>query len=177
MAHGYLMHQFLSPLSNHREDCFGGNFEDRTRFPLAVTREVREAWPESLPMFVRISSTDWVEGGWDIDQSVEFARELKEIGVDLIDCSSGGAVPHARIPVAPSFQVAFAETIRNKTGLYTAAVGLITEPQQAQEIIEQEKADMVLLGREMLRNPRWPVRAASDLKIDIDGPKQYLRSK
>jgi 2,4-dienoyl-CoA reductase-like NADH-dependent reductase (Old Yellow Enzyme family) len=177
MAHGYLMHQFLSPLSNHRRDEFGGTFEGRTRFPLRVARAVREAWPAELPLFVRISSTDWVDGGWDLEQSIKFSLSLKEIGIDLIDCSSGGLVSHARIPVGPGFQVQFAESIRREAGIATGAVGLITEAQQAEEILESGKADAVLIARGMLRDPYWPLHAAKTLGVDVPWPVQYLRAK
>src|SRR6478672_2519668 len=140
-AHGYLIHEFLSPLSNRREDDYGGSFENRTRFCREVVAAVRSAWPQELPLFLRMSATDWVEGGWTVEDSIEFARELKQLGVDLIDCSSGGNVPHAHIPVAPGYQVAFAEHIRHKAGIMTGAVGMITSPVQAEQIIRTEQAD------------------------------------
>jgi 2,4-dienoyl-CoA reductase-like NADH-dependent reductase (Old Yellow Enzyme family) len=176
-AHGYLLHQFLSPLSNRRTDAFGGSFENRTRFPLAVARAVREAFPPSLPVFVRISATDWVEGGWDIAQSIAFARCLREAGVDLVDCSSGGAVADAKVPVAPGYQVPFAAAIRREAGIATGAVGLITEAEQAERIVAGGSADAVLLAREMLRDPYWPLHAARALGVDVPWPNQYLRAK
>jgi len=176
-AHGYLLHQFLSPLSNHRDDAYGGSFEGRTRFPLAVARAVREAFPAALPVFVRISATDWVEGGWDLPQSVAFARCLKEAGVDFVDCSSGGAVPDAKVPVSPGYQVPFAAAIRRDAGIATGAVGLITEPQQAEQIVASGAADAVLLARELLRDPYWPLHAARALGVDVPWPQQYLRAK
>jgi 2,4-dienoyl-CoA reductase-like NADH-dependent reductase (Old Yellow Enzyme family) len=177
MAHGYLLHEFLSPLANRRTDRFGGSLEGRTRFPLEVAKTVRRAWPEHLPLFVRISSTDWVEGGWDLPQSIELSRRLKEIGVDLIDCSSAGMVPHARIPAGPGFQVPFAAAIRREADMPTAAVGFITNPVQAEQIIALGEADAVLLAREMLRNPYWPLHAAKALNVDVPWPTQYLRAK
>jgi 2,4-dienoyl-CoA reductase-like NADH-dependent reductase (Old Yellow Enzyme family) len=176
MAHGYLLHQFLSPLSNRRTDEYGGPLENRMRFPLAVAKAVREAWPAHLPLFVRISSTDWVEGGWDLEQSVEFARRLKAIGVDLVDCSSGGAAPHAKIPLGPGYQVPFAEAIRRDAGVPTGAVGLVTEPAQAEEIVASGKADAVFLARQLLRDPYWPLHAAEALGVRAGWPVQYLRA-
>ena len=176
-AHGYLIHEFLSPLSNHRTDDYGGTFENRTRFAREVAAAVRAVWPERLPLFARFSATDWVDGGWTLDESVELARLLKALGVDLIDCSSGGAVPHATIPVAPGYQVPFAERIRREAGILTGAVGMITEPAQADEIVSSGKADIVLLARELLRNPYWPLRAATELAVDGPWPDQYLRAR
>ena len=176
-AHGYLLHEFLSPMSNLRSDRYGGSFDNRTRALREVAEAVRDAWPAGLPLFVRISATDWVEGGWNIDDSVVLAAQLKPLGVDLIDCSSGGAVPNAVIPAAPGFQVPFAERIRKETGILTAAVGMITEPEQAQRIIQTEQADMVFLARELLRDPYWPLHAAHKLHQDIAWPKQYLRAR
>jgi 2,4-dienoyl-CoA reductase-like NADH-dependent reductase (Old Yellow Enzyme family) len=176
-AHGYLLHQFLSPLSNHRTDEYGGSFENRVRLSLEVTEAVREVWPDSLPLFVRISATDWAEGGWDIEQSVELARLLEERGVDLIDASTGGNVAKVKIPVGPGYQVPFAERIRRDAQVPTAAVGMITEPAQADEIIRTGKADMVLLARELLRDPYWPLRAARELGADISWPDQYERAR
>ncbi len=173
MAHGYLLHEFLSPLVNRRDDEFGGSLENRMRFPLQVARAVREAWPEDLPLLVRISSTDWVPEGWDIGQSTVLCRELKALGVDLIDCSSGGAVSGPRNPAAPGFQVPFASRIRKEVGIPTAAVGLITEPEQAEEILSDGHADLILLGRAMLRDPIWPHRAAEALGVKPDWPVQY----
>jgi 2,4-dienoyl-CoA reductase-like NADH-dependent reductase (Old Yellow Enzyme family) len=177
MAHGYLLHSFLSPVMNSRRDDYGGTLQNRMRFPLLVAKKVREKVSFNLPVFVRISCTDWIEGGWDLKQSIEFCGHLKEIGVDLIDCSSGGASPTAVIPAAPGYQVEFSEAIRRETGLKTAAVGLITEPLQAEKIIESEQADIVLLGREMLRNPYWALQAAKALNQEVNWPVQYLRSK
>jgi 2,4-dienoyl-CoA reductase-like NADH-dependent reductase (Old Yellow Enzyme family) len=177
MAHGYLLHEFLSPLSNHRQDLYGGDFENRIRLPLAVAETVRKIWPREWPVFVRISATDWAEGGWDLAQSVEFAKRLKKIGVDLIDCSSGGLVAHQRIPVGPGYQVGFAEEIRKKTGLLTGAVGLITEAEQAENILTAGQADAIFMARELLRDPYWPLRAAEKLKVDVTWPKQYERAK
>ena len=177
MAHGYLLHEFLSPLANRRSDPFGGSLEGRTRFPLKVADSVRQAWPAHLPLFVRISSTDWVEGGWDLAQSIELSRRLKEIGVDLIDCSSAGMVPHARIPAGPGFQVPFAAAIRREADMPTSAVGFITNPVQAEQIVALGEADAVLLAREMLRDPYWPLHAAKALNADVPWPPQYLRAK
>lgn len=176
MAHGYLLHEFLSPLVNHRDDNYGGSLENRLRFPLRVARAVRDEWPAELPLFVRISATDWVEGGWDIDQSVVLARRLKEIGVDLIDCSSGFAVPNEPVPFGPGFQVPFAARVRAEAGIASGAVGLITEPVQAEQIVATGQADVVLLARQMLRDPYWPLHAARALNIDTPWPNQYLRA-
>ncbi len=175
-AHGYLLHEFLSPLSNQRNDRYGGSFENRTRLVREVVGAVRAAWPESLPLFVRISATDWAEGGWDIEQSVELARALKRLGVDLVDCSSGGLVPHARVPAGPGYQVPFAERIRREAEIATGGVGLITEPAQADDIVRNGQADVVLLAREMLRDPYWPLRAARVLGRATSWPAQYLRA-
>ncbi|QNN21858.1 NADH:flavin oxidoreductase/NADH oxidase [Planctomycetales bacterium ZRK34] len=178
-AHGYLIHEFLSPLSNHRTDEYGGDFENRIRFLMETTRAVRAVWPDHLPLTVRLSCTDWApSGGWDAGQSVEVSRRLKAAGVDLIDCSSGGAAPHVKIPVEPGYQVPFAERIRREAGIATAAVGMITEPSQADEIIRQSRADLVLLAREMLRNPYWPWRAAQALHQaeSLEPPVQYVRA-
>ncbi len=177
MAHGYLLHEFLSPLSNQRDDEYGGSLEDRARFPLAVTRAVREALPEGLPLFVRISATDWADGGWDLEQSVQFSRWLKEAGVDLVDCSGGGLVPYAKIPVGPGYQTAFAERIRRDVGILTGAVGMITEPVQAEHVLRTGQADAVLLARELLRDPYWPLHAARAVHDDIEWPQQYQRAK
>lgn len=175
-AHGYLLHEFLSPLSNQRTDEYGGSFENRTRLLLRVVDAVRGAWPQNLPVLVRISATDWVEGGWTIDDSVALAKLLKEHGVDLVDCSSGGNVAHAKIPVAPGYQVQFAARIRREAGIATAAVGMITEPVQANRIVAEGEADMVLLAREMLRDPYWAVHAAEALNEPASWPQQYLRA-
>jgi 2,4-dienoyl-CoA reductase-like NADH-dependent reductase (Old Yellow Enzyme family) len=176
-AHGYLLHEFMSPLSNERDDDYGRSFENRTRFMREVARAVRAVWPQDLPLFVRISSTDWVEGGWDIAQSVALARELHALGVDLIDCSSGGAVARAQIPLGPGYQVPFAERIRAEAGIATGAVGLITEARQADDIIRAGQADIVLLARELLRDPYWPLRASVELGVDGPWPVQYARAK
>lgn len=175
-AHGYLIHEFLSPLSNRREDNYGGSFENRTRLCREVVTAVRSAWPKELPLFLRISATDWIDGGWDIDESVKLAAELKQMGVDLIDCSSGGNVPHAKIPVGPGYQVAFAERIRREAGIMTGAVGMITSPVQAEHIIRTGQADAVIMAREFLRDPYWPLRAARELSQPIAWPVQYLRA-
>ena len=177
-AHGYLSHQFLSPLSNHRTDRYGGGFENRIRFLIETTRAVRAAWPQPLPFTVRLSCTDWVDGGWTIDECVELARRLKAEGVDLIDCSSGGSVPTAKIPVGAGFQVAFAERIRREAGIATAAVGMITDPAQADQIIRAGQADVILMARESLRDPNWPLRAARALHVKPPpaAPVQYLRA-
>ncbi len=175
-AHGYLAHEFLSPLSNQRTDEYGGAFENRIRFALEVTAAVRAVWPGGLPLFVRISATDWAPGGWDIDESVELARRLRALGVDLIDCSSGGAVPHQKIALGPGYQAPFAARIRKEAGVATGAVGMITTPQQAEEILSSGKADMVLLGREFLRDPYFPLHAAKALGGEVKPPAQYLRA-
>lgn len=175
-AHGYLLHQFLSPLVNQRRDEFGGSFENRIRFPLAVVKAVRETWPANLSVFLRLSATDWVEGGWDLEQSIEFARKAKALGVDLVDCSSGGTVPAAKVPVGPGFQVPFAEAIRTKAEIATGAVGLITGARQAEEIVATGKADVVLMAREFLRDPYWPRKAAQELGGKIKPPVQYERA-
>ena len=176
MAHGYLLHEFLSPLSNRREDEYGGDFDGRARFPLKVAAEVRRVWPERLPLFVRVSATDWVEGGWDLGQSVELSRRLKAVGVDLIDCSSGGLVPGVKIPAGPGYQVPFAAAVRERAGIATGAVGMITEPRQAEEIIAGGEADAVLLARAMLRDPYWTLRAAKALGVKAPWPVQYGRA-
>lgn len=175
-AHGYLIHEFLSPLSNERKDGYGGSFENRTRLAREIVTAVRKEWPQTQPLFVRISATDWTPGGWDIDQSVALAKILKPLGVDLIDCSSGGNVADAKIPVGPGYQVPFAERIRKDADIATGAVGLITTPQQAEEIISAGRADAVFLAREMLRDPYFPLRAARELEQEIAWPAQYLRA-
>ncbi|HZA55134.1 MAG TPA: NADH:flavin oxidoreductase/NADH oxidase [Candidatus Udaeobacter sp.] len=175
-AHGYLLHEFLSPFSNHREDRYGGSFENRTRLLREVASAVRRAWPDRLPLFVRISATDWEAGGWDLEQSVELARQLKSLGVDLIDCSSGGNLAQAKIPVGPGYQTPFAERIRREVAIPTGALGLITSPVQADHIIRTDQADLVLLAREFLRDPYWPLRAARELGHAIPWPVQYLRA-
>lgn len=177
-AHGYLAHQFLSPKSNQRTDRYGGSFENRIRFVLETTRAVRAVWPENLPLTVRLSCTDWVDGGWTVEESVELARRLKAEGVDLIDCSSGGGVADAKVPVGPGYQVQFAERIRREAGIATAAVGLITEAVQADAIVREGRADLVLLARELLRDPHWPLRAAHllGMKDAVQPPLQYARA-
>jgi 2,4-dienoyl-CoA reductase-like NADH-dependent reductase (Old Yellow Enzyme family) len=175
-AHGYLIHEFLSPLSNSRTDEYGGAFDNRVRFALEVAKAIREVWPASLPLFCRVSATDWVEDGWDLKQTIELSKRLKPLGVDLIDASSGGAVPYAKIPVGPGYQVAFAEAIRKEAGIATGAVGMITDPAQADTILATEQADLVFLAREMLRDPYWPRRAARALDVKIAGPVQYGRA-
>ena len=177
MAHGYLFHQFLSPLSNHRRDSYGGSFDNRIRFPREAAEAVRKIWPKSLPLFIRISCTDWVEGGWDLAQSIELSRRFKECGVDLIDCSSGGVVSHAVIPSGPGYQTSFAAAIRQQADIATGAVGLITEPRQAEQVLATGQADAVLLARAFLRNPYWPLHAAKELGVDIPWPVQYQRAK
>lgn len=177
MAHGYLLHEFLSPLSNRREDDYGGSLENRMRLPLRVATAVREVWPANLPLFVRLSATDWMDGGWDLAQSVTLSRKLKDLGVDMIDCSSGGLVPNASIPVGAGFQTPFAETIRREVGIATIAVGMITEPVQAEHIVRTGQADAVMLARELLRDPYWPLHAAHALHSEIEWPVQYERAK
>ena len=176
MAHGYLLHEFLSPLSNQRSDEFGGSFANRERFPLRVARAVREVWPAKWPLFVRISATDWAPGGWDIDQSVRFAQSLRDAGADAIDCSSGGLVSYAQVPTSPGYQVPFAERIRSEADIATIAVGLITEPEQAETIVSSGQADAVMLARAMLRDPYWALHAARTLGAPPPWPSQYLRA-
>jgi 2,4-dienoyl-CoA reductase-like NADH-dependent reductase (Old Yellow Enzyme family) len=175
-AHGYLIQEFLSPLVNTRTDAYGGSFDRRIRLGREVTAAIRRVWPDDLPVFVRISSTDWKEGGWDIEQSVALARELKQLGADLIDCSAGGAVPDVKIPLGPGYQVPFAERVRKEAGIATAAVGLITEPEQADAIVRSGQADCVFLARELLRDPYWPMHAARALGHTVPWPVQYLRA-
>jgi len=177
MAHGYLLHSFLSPLSNRRQDDYGGTLENRARLPLRVAEAVRAVWPRELPVFVRISTTDWVEGGWDVQQSIRLASWLKELDVDLIDCSSAGLVADAVLPVGPGFQVPGATAVREGVGIATGAVGLITEPEQAEQIVATGLADAVLLARELLRDPYWPLHAARRLGVDLPWPVQYERAK
>jgi 2,4-dienoyl-CoA reductase-like NADH-dependent reductase (Old Yellow Enzyme family) len=176
-AHGYLLHEFLSPLSNFRTDCYGGSFENRTRILREVVEAVRQVWPAGYPLFVRISATDWVEGGWTIDDSVALAAQIQPLGVDLIDCSSGGAVPNAPVFAGAGYQVPFAERIRKETGILTGGVGMITSPQQADHIIRTDQADIVFLAREMLRDPYFALRAAGELGQEGPWPKQYSRAK
>ena len=177
-AHGYLLHQFLSPLSNQRTDRYGGGFDNRIRLLIEVVGAVRAVWPERLPLWVRVSATDWAEsGGWDLPQTVALARVLKAQGVDLLDCSSGGTLAQAKIPWGPGFQVPFAEAVRRDTGLATGAVGFITEPGQAEQIVAGGRADVVLLARQSLRDPYWPLHAAKALGVDLTWPAQYRRAK
>ena len=176
-AHGYLIHEFYSPLSNHRTDEYGGDYQGRTRLLKEIVQEVRASIPDATPLFVRISASDWMEGGWTIEDSVQLSKELKSLGVDLIDASSGGNVHNAKIAIAPGYQVPFAEAIKNGASIMTSAVGMITDPVQANEIIESGKADAVMFAREMLRNPRWPLQAAKVLGIDIKWPVQIERAK
>jgi 2,4-dienoyl-CoA reductase-like NADH-dependent reductase (Old Yellow Enzyme family) len=175
-AHGYLLQEFLSPLSNRRTDEYGGSFENRTLLLRQVIDAVKSVWPAENPLFVRISSTDWTEGGWTSEDSVHLAGILKEMGVDLIDCSSGGNIIDAKIPFSPGYQVRYSEAVR-KTGILTGAVGLITTAPQAESILQENKADLVLLGRELLRDPYFPLHAAKELGAEIIWPSQYLRSK
>jgi 2,4-dienoyl-CoA reductase-like NADH-dependent reductase (Old Yellow Enzyme family) len=175
-AHGYLLHQFLSPLSNARTDEYGGRFENRIHIVKQVVRAVREVWPGRLPLFVRVSATDWKEGGWDLAQTIGLARQLKPLGVDLMDVSSGGAVPGVTIPLGPGYQTGFAEAIRTEAGMATGAVGMISEAVQAETILATEQADLVFLARELLRDPYWPRRAAKALDVKIKAPVQYERA-
>jgi 2,4-dienoyl-CoA reductase-like NADH-dependent reductase (Old Yellow Enzyme family) len=175
-AHGYLLHEFLSPLSNIRTDEFGGSLENRMRLALRVTQAVREVWPARNPLFFRVSATDWQEGGWDLEQSIELARGLKPLGVDVIDVSSGGNLAHAKIPVGPGYQVPFAAAIRKQAEIPTTALGMITDPVQAETILSTEQADLVVLARELLRDPYWPRRAAQDLNFKLTPPPQYQRA-
>lgn len=175
-AHGYLLHEFLSPLSNNRNDEYGGSFENRTRLLREVTDAVKSEWPAENPLFVRISSTDWTEGGWTIEESVKLAEILKDMGVDLIDCSSGGNIYNASIPATPGYQVPFSEAIR-KTGILTGAVGYITQAGQAEAILQEDKADLIIVARELLRNPYFALNSARELGVDVEWPVQYLRAK
>ncbi len=175
-AHGYLLHEFLSPLSNFRQDEFGGSLENRIRIVLQVAQAVREVWPARFPLFVRVSATDWKEGGWDLDQTIELSKRLKPLGVDLIDVSSGGLVPGVQIPLGPGYQVPFAEEIRKQAGIPTGAVGMITEPNQADAILKEGKADLIIMARELLRDPYWPRRAAQVLSAKLKPPAQYERA-
>jgi 2,4-dienoyl-CoA reductase-like NADH-dependent reductase (Old Yellow Enzyme family) len=176
-AHGYLVHQFLSPISNQRTDEYGGSFENRIRLLLEIISEIQQVWPDDLPLFVRISATEWTEGGWNIEDSVELAKLLKQVGVDLIDCSTGGNVAGAKIPLSPGYQVPFAEQVRKQGDIPTGAVGLITEAQQAEDILQAGQADLIILARELLRDPHFPLRAAHELGYDIKWPVQYERAK
>jgi len=175
-AHGYLLHQFLSPLANRRDDGYGGPFDNRIRLLTEVVVAVREAWPEDAPLFVRISATDWAEGGWTVDDSVALAGRLQPLGVDLVDCSSGGILPKVKIPVEPGYQVPLAARVRQRSGLLTGAVGLITDPEQADQVIRSGQADLVLLGRELLRNPYWPLQASRSLGWTVPPAPQYARA-
>lgn len=175
-AHGYLAHEFYSPLSNFRQDEYGGSFENRTRIGREIVTAVRKVWPENLPLFIRISATDWKEGGWDVDQAVELAKQLKPLGVDLVDCSSAGLVVDQKIVAGPGFQVPFAERIRRDANILTASVGLIETKEQVAEILAKNQADLVLMAREFLRDPYWPLRAAKELGHKISWPAQYLRA-
>lgn len=177
MAHGYLLHEFLSPLTNLRNDQYGGSLENRMRLPLKVAQKVREVWPASLPVFVRVSATDWVDGGWDLNQTIELTDALKAMGIDLVDVSSGGIVPNAKVPIAPSYQVPLASSIKRKVGIATTAVGMITTAPQAEDILRNGDADAVMVGREFLRNPYFPLQAAAQLGAKIAWPSQYLRAK
>ncbi len=176
-AHGYLIHQFLSPLSNHRTDQYGGGFENRMRLLLEIVHAIQRIWPQNLPLFVRISATDWVVGGWNPEEAVQLAIILKQQGVDLIDCSSGGLVPYQQIPLGPGYQVHFAELIKKEASILTSAVGIITEAQQAEDILQKGAADFIMIGRESLREPYFPLKAAAELGDDISWPNQYLRAK
>jgi 2,4-dienoyl-CoA reductase-like NADH-dependent reductase (Old Yellow Enzyme family) len=176
-AHGYLLHEFLSPLANRRNDLYGGSFDARIRFLCEVVEAVRKQWPERLPLFVRLSCVDWVEGGWTLEDTVALARRLKTAGVDLIDCSSGAIVPGASIPLGAGYQVPFAERVRREAQILTGAVGLITAPAQAETIIRSGQADVVLLARQFLRDPYWPLHAARELGVEGPMPEQYLRAR
>lgn len=176
-AHEYLINEFLSPLSNTRTDEYGGSFENRIRFLLHIVDAIQSAWPERLPLFVRISASDWADGGWTIDDSVQLARILKQIGVDLIDASSGGTVPYAKITAGPGYQVPFAEAIKKQTGMLTGAVGIIVNARQAETILEQQQADLIIIAREHLRDPYFALHAAKELGDDVAWPVQYERAK
>jgi len=176
-AHGYLLHEFLSPLSNRRTDRYGGSFENRTRIVREVVEAVRREWPDRLPLLLRLSCTEWTDGGFDLPQAVELSRIARELGVDLVDCSSGGNVATARIPAGPGYQVPFAEAVRRDAGIATAAVGMITSPAQAETIVRTGQADLVLLARELLRDPSFPLRASRELGVDGPWPRQYLRAR
>lgn len=176
-AHGYLLHEFLSPISNYRNDKYGGSFENRIRFLIQITETVREAWDESKPLFVRISATDWMENGWTIEESVELSKILKTRGVDLIDCSSGGNSPAQKISLGPLYQTPFAEKIKKEAGIMTGAVGLITTAEQAEGILANQQADLIFLARQLLREPYFVLHAARQLGVDIAWPLQYDRAK
>lgn len=179
MAHGYLLHEFLSPISNQRHDGYGGSLENRMRLPLEIAKAVRKKWPNELPLFARISATDWADKNtpsWNLEESIVFCGKLKELGVDLIDCSSGGTLPKAQIPVGPGYQVPFAEAIRKEVNIMTAAVGMITEASQAEMILQEGQADAIFMAREFLREPYWPLKAARELGVKIQKPVQYGRA-
>ncbi|WP_071891044.1 NADPH dehydrogenase NamA [Flavisolibacter tropicus] len=176
-AHGYLIHEFLSPLSNQRTDEYGGSFENRTRLVIEIIEAVREVWPKEYPLFVRFSATDWVENGWTVDDSIALAKIIKTKDVDLIDCSTGGNITGVRIPLVPLYQVPFAEQIKKGSGILTAAVGLITTPQECEQILQDQQADLIMLARQMLRDPYFPLHAAKALGVDVPWPSQYLRAK
>lgn len=176
-AHGYLLHSFYSPLSNKRTDGYGGSFDNRIRLLLEVTAAVQEVWPKNLPLFVRISATDWEEGGWSAEDSVQLALRLKAMGVDLVDCSTGGNTPSAKIPAGPLYQVRYAGQVRREAGIATGAVGIITKAAEAEQILQEGKADVVLMAREMLRDPYFPLHAAKELGVDLEWPDQYKRAK
>ena len=176
-AHGYLINEFLSPLSNHRMDEYGGSFENRCRFLIEIVKAVKMSWPNNLPIFVRISATDWVDGGWTIEDSIALSKDLKTLSIDLIDCSSGGNASNAKIALAPGYQVNLAKAVRNGAGIATGAVGLITNAIQAQTILEQGEADLIFVGRELLRDPYFPLHAAKELGEDLVWPGQYQRAK
>lgn len=176
-AHGYLIHEFLSPLTNQRSDVYGGSFDNRIRLLVEIVKGVQEIWPEDKPLFVRISASDWADGGWNIDESIQLAKVVKQHGVDVIDCSSGGAVAHQKIVLGPGYQVPFSERIKKETGIMTGAVGLITTAEQAEDILASGKADLILIARESLRNPYFPLKAAQELGEDIVWPDQYMRAK
>jgi 2,4-dienoyl-CoA reductase-like NADH-dependent reductase (Old Yellow Enzyme family) len=176
-AHGYLINEFLSPLSNKRTDEYGGSFENRIRLLVNVIHSIKTVWPDNLPFFVRISASDWTEGGWTIEDSVKLAKLLKELGVDLIDCSSGGVVSHVKIPLQAGYQVPFAEKIKKEAAILTGAVGLITGAAQAEKILKNQQADLIFLAREFLRDPYFPLHAAKELGVDIKWPVQYERAK
>ncbi|HTM65267.1 MAG TPA: NADPH dehydrogenase NamA [Flavipsychrobacter sp.] len=176
-AHGYLIHEFLSPLANKRTDEYGGSFENRTRFLIEITRAIREIWPSDLPLFVRISASDWTENGWTIEDSIKLGAKLKTNGVDLIDCSSGGILPDIPIPAQPNYQVPFAAAVREKAGIPTGAVGIIVSSGQAESILQNGEADLIIMARELLRDPYFPLRAATELDVDLPYPLQYERAK
>lgn len=176
-AHGYLLHEFLSPLSNQRDDEYGGSLENRCRLVLDIARDLRALWPQDKPVFVRISATDWVEGGWDIEQSIQLSKWLKDIGIDLIDCSSGGLTLDAKIPAGPGYQTEFAQRIRHEAGIASGAVGLITSALQAEHILVSGQADVIMLARKLLSDPHWPLHAAKELRTDVTWPDQYVRAK